>query len=413
MFAQNLSSGTHADQATGVMGACYEIGLSGIWCQWMWLFTTPLYRIVSPVFRRLRLVTTADFFELRYERSLAILYSWSALYVTMVSVAMIIKAVATTVQAISGFSSISIMCVVSAAFLSFASAGGLVAAATTDFVQSVFIAFLSFVALPFGFHMVGGIKGLSARLPPQMFTLVGPHEMTWFTVGTLIVVGAVGVVAQPGMMTENASAKTEMNSRIGSTYGNFFKRACTIGWALTGLLGVALSPGLNTAHREQILGIVTVRLLPHGFASLMIAAILATVMRIATLAIAFGGLALAILLPSGVAGMVRFVTALPFLGVPIWIGIFWRGENRYGAWVSAVGSALIHCGCGAMGLHFTVCSLLSLVFGIARIIVVSLLTTPEPAESLEKIIATLRVPVGDETERGLVPVNALAGQTVL
>jgi len=31
MLAQSLGSGTHADQATGVMGACYSIGLSGIW----------------------------------------------------------------------------------------------------------------------------------------------------------------------------------------------------------------------------------------------------------------------------------------------------------------------------------------------------------------------------------------------
>src|ERR1700730_609332 len=229
MLGQTLSSGTHADQATGVMGACYEIGLAGIWYQWMWLFTTPLYWIIAPVFRRLRLVTTADFFELRYGRSLATLYSLFALYLTMISIAMIIKASATTVQAISGFSEGTIMSIVSAAFLSFAFAGGLVAAATTDFVQSIFIAFLSFAALPFGFHIVGGIKGLGARIPPQMHSLASPHEMTWFTVCMLIVVGSVGSVAQPGTMTQSASANTEMNSRIGNTYGNFFKRVCTIG----------------------------------------------------------------------------------------------------------------------------------------------------------------------------------------
>jgi Na+/proline symporter len=437
MFAQNLSSGTHADQAAGVMGACYEIGLAGIWYQWMWLLTTPLYWILSPVFRRLRLVTTADFFELRYGRPLAILYSWFALYLTMISIAMIIKAAATTVQAISGFSAVSIMCIVSAAFLSFAFAGGLVAAATTDFVQTLFIAFMSFAAIPFGLRMAGGIKGLSAKLPPQMFTLVGAHEMTWFTVCMLIVVGFVGVVAQPGMMTENASAKTEMNARIGGTYGNFFKRLCTIGWALTGLLGAALYPGLSTVHREEILGIVTVRLLPQGCAGLMIAAILATVMstcssfavsgsalvarnlyihkerrsddkfalglgRVATAVIALGGLALAILMPSVVAGMVRFVTATPFLGVPIWGGIFWRRANRYGAWVSAVGSAIVYYGCGWLGWHFTVCSLVSLIFGIASIILVSLVTPPEPAEVVERLFVSLHRPVDVKKKDSLV-----------
>jgi len=434
MLGQTLSSGTHADQATGVMGACYEIGLAGIWYQWMWLFTTPLYWVTAPVFRRLRLVTTADFFELRYGRPLATLYGLFALYLTMISIAMIIKASATTVQAISGFSEGTIMSVVSAAFLSFAFTGGLVAAATTDFVQSIFIAFLSFAALPFGFHTVGGIKELGARIPSQMHSLASPHEMTWFTVCMLIVVGSVGSVAQPGTMTQSASANTEMNSRIGSTYGNFVKRVCTIGWAVTGLLGAALYPGLGTDHREEILGIITVRLLPQGFAGLMIAAILASVMsscsglvvsgaalvarnvyipkgyrgddrfelklgRIGTAAIALGALALAVFMPSVVAGMIRFVTATPFLGVPIWIGICWRRANRYGAWVSALGSALVYYGCSALGWHFSICSLVSLVFGVASIIVVSLITPAEPSESLEKIFVALHSPVGRNTEK--------------
>jgi Na+/proline symporter len=120
--------------------------------------------------------------------------------------------------------------------------------------------------------------------------------------------------------------------------------------------------------------------------------------RIATVAIASGGLGLAIFLPSVVAGMIRFVTATPFLGVPIWIGIFWRRANRYGAWVSAVGSALVYYGCGALGWYFTMCSLVSLMFGIVSIIVVSLMTPPEPAESLEKIFVGLHIPVGYETE---------------
>jgi Na+/proline symporter len=433
MLAQSLGSGTHADQATGVMGACYSIGLSGIWYQWMWLVATPLYWIIAPVFRRLRVITAADFFERRYGRPLATLYSLFALYLTMISIAMIIKAAATTVHSISGFSEVLIMGTVSAAFLSFAFAGGLVAAATTDFVQSLFIAFLSFAALPFGFHLVGGIKGLGSKLPANMFSLTGQHEMTWFTVCMLVVAGSVGIVAQPGIMTASSSAKTEMNARIGNTYGNFFKRICTIGWALTGLLGAALYPGLNSIRREEILGIVTVRLLPRGFAGLMIAAILATVMstcaafvvsgaalvvrnllpsqrhvdddelslrygRLATIGIALGGLSLAIFLPSVVAGMIRYVTATPFFGVPIWVGIFWRRANRYGAWVSALGSALIYYGCSAFGWRFTICSLVSLLFGVASIVVVSLLTPPESEESLDKIFLDLHSPVAQEAQ---------------
>ena len=120
--------------------------------------------------------------------------------------------------------------------------------------------------------------------------------------------------------------------------------------------------------------------------------------RIATVVIALGSLALAVFLPSVVAGMIQFVTATPFLAVPIWIGISWRRANRYGAWVSAVGSAVVYYGCGALGWHFSICSLVSLIFGVGSIIAVSVMTPPEPSESLEKIFVTLHTPVGREAE---------------
>src|SRR5437868_5849321 len=58
MVAQALGTGTHSDQAVGVAGAAYTSGLSGIWYQWMWLFTTPFYWLLAPLFRRLRVLTT-------------------------------------------------------------------------------------------------------------------------------------------------------------------------------------------------------------------------------------------------------------------------------------------------------------------------------------------------------------------
>src|ERR1700749_4884769 len=75
MLAQSLGTGTHSDQAVGVAGAAYTSGLSGIWYQWIWLFTTPFYWLLAPIFRRLRVVTIAEFFELRYGRGYSIVYA--------------------------------------------------------------------------------------------------------------------------------------------------------------------------------------------------------------------------------------------------------------------------------------------------------------------------------------------------
>ena len=45
--------GTHTDQPVTVAGACSEIGLAGIWYQWLYLFATPFYWLLAPIYRRL------------------------------------------------------------------------------------------------------------------------------------------------------------------------------------------------------------------------------------------------------------------------------------------------------------------------------------------------------------------------
>ena len=64
--AHAFGSGTQTDHPVAVSGACYELGLAGIWYQWLWLFATPFYWMISPWMRRLRVLTLGDFFEERY-----------------------------------------------------------------------------------------------------------------------------------------------------------------------------------------------------------------------------------------------------------------------------------------------------------------------------------------------------------
>ncbi|MCD6308055.1 MAG: sodium:solute symporter family protein, partial [Candidatus Latescibacteria bacterium] len=70
----NFGTGTHSDQAVGVISKCYAVGLAGIWYQWLWLMVTPFYWIIGPLLRRLRVVTMADYFRSRYNQSVASLY---------------------------------------------------------------------------------------------------------------------------------------------------------------------------------------------------------------------------------------------------------------------------------------------------------------------------------------------------
>ena len=71
MMMHAFGTGTASDQAVVVSSASFKNGLSGIWFQWLWLFCTPFYWLIAPIFRRLRAITTADVYALRFGSSVA------------------------------------------------------------------------------------------------------------------------------------------------------------------------------------------------------------------------------------------------------------------------------------------------------------------------------------------------------
>ena len=434
MVAQSLGTGTHSDQAVGVAGAAYTVGLAGIWYQWMWIFTTPFYWLLAPVFRRLRLVTTADFFEYRYGKFYAIAYAFFSIYLLALWQGIAIKGTTVTASAITGYPELAIGIVAAVIYTSYGVAGGLMAAAVTDFVQGLFVIILSFLIVPFGLSAAGGFAGLHQKLPPGYFRIFSDAggELSAFNVAMLVVSGLIGITAQPHMMAVGGSGKTEINCRVGWTYGNFIKRVCSVGWTLSGMLAAVLYPGLTYSEREQAFGRAVVGLLPAGLLGLMVASLLATVMatcsafmvdgsalfvrnvyrpyvapgrsdthylgvaRCASFLITAVGFAFGVLMPSVVAATVHFVTILPFVGLTFWVGVVWTRANRYGAWTSTIGSAVVFALCRGMGYSTAWSSLWSLAFGLVSIVAVSRVTPPEPEQALARIFVALATPVGEE-----------------
>lgn len=441
MIAQALTTGTRADYAIGVAGASYQIGMAGIWYQWMWIFSTPFFWLLSPIFRRMRYVTTADFFEERFSKSLGFAYSLFALYMFMLWQGTIIKGAATTITAITTLPETWIIWGVTILFVIFGVAGGLVATVTTDFIQGIFILILSFVLIPFGLNAVGGFSGLHQTLAeaPQMFSLIAPKELTLFTIAMLVFSGLVGIVAQPHHMSVAGSGKTEMNCRVGWTYGNFIKRLCTIGWALAGLFAAALvvtgalPKAELDAKRELAFGAMVKLLLPEGLVGLMIAAIIATVIascasfmiagsalftrnlyqrylrkdgddahyltvgRIVSAVITIGSLLIALYIPTVIAATIHFVEMMAFVGVPMWVAIIWRRANSHGAWAGIILGVASFMAAGSL-LHWEKGPqlLVSLSISFAATILVSLFTPPTPEERLRRFYGLLHTPVGEE-----------------
>jgi Na+/proline symporter len=177
-------------------------------------------------------------------------------------------------------------------------------------------------------------------------------------------------------------------------------------------------------------------LLPTGFAGLMLASIMASVMdngavyvvtssalftrnllrlwgqhldgktellvsRIFSLVFAGAGIALAFVFPD-VPAAIRFMWNLvPLIGVAFWLGLWWRRANRYGAWASFVTASLTWMagfyGFGWQGdRYLPLLITFYLVSGLAAGVIVSFLTPPEPAERLDRYYLTINTPVAEE-----------------
>ncbi len=435
MVMNALGAGTHTDQAIAVSGATYSIGLAGIWYQWVYIFATPFYWLLAPIYRRVRYITLGDFFEERFGSKLGAAYSAMGLLYFTLETGLILKGTGTAIDAISGgqIPEEIVVILLTVFFLVYSVLGGLVSALIVNLVQGSFIVILSFLVIPFALSAGGGFSAIKAKLPEHMLHFVAPHEVTGFFIVMVVLNALVGVVVLPHHMGVGGAGKSEVNCRSGFTYGNIVKRFATLGWAYIGVLTAALFPGLAESNRESAFGVAVTNLLPDGLVGLMIAAMAAMVLaashnymvggsalftrnfyrkylrpgssdadelkvaRVASLAVVVGGVALAMTLSSVVQGIIYVWQFTAFFGIAFWVGIMWRRANRYGVWaclVTTVGISLLAQTVFHWPLEYQIAAYLPAGFLI--LVAVSALTPREPAEKLERFYLLLHTPVGEE-----------------
>lgn len=330
----NFGNMVSADQAAGVTREIYRQGLSGVWFQNLVLFITPFYWFSSVLQRRARYVAPGDIYEHRFEsKFLSGLFAFylliSAIYGSSLGYlitgktmqAVMIKPASeyTTLEQhqVDGFKELSALREkskyakldsVSAKLMSlleeqekrgeikasisylnlttfyllyggvtaaYVMLGGLFAAAFTDVLQGLMILFLSIILIPIGLIKLGGFAGLHAHVPDTMFQLFGTgvgSEYTWYLVAAMVLTNLIGLA--PRSFTIGGAAKDDRSARIGMVSGAFAKRFIMIGWALTGLIAIALYQG-KLSDATFIWGTMTQDLLGVGFIGLMIASVLA------------------------------------------------------------------------------------------------------------------------------------------
>ena len=440
MIMHSFGTGTHTDQAVTVAGAAYKLGMSGIWYQWLYLFATPFYWLIAPIWRRLRYITVADFFEDRFSKSLGYFYAIYGLSYFALQIGLMLLGTGKTASAMTGgaISAELAIAVMTVLFLSYGLMGGLPAAIVTDFIQGIFIIVLSFLLVPYVIEGVGGFTSLHQQVPAEMFSLVAPADppagydrITEYFILMVVINALVGIVAQPHHMEVGGAGKSELEGRVGWTFGNMIKRLCTVAWALVGVACIALYPDLDDP--EHAFGLASRDLLPVGLVGVMLASMIAAVMstcdsfmvdgaalfvgnfykryfkpdesdshyltvgRIVALVIVAGGLLVADQFTS-VVEIVRFSWSfVAFFGIAFWGGILWRRCNSQGAWAGIlVSGGLWYVSNSKWGWELPDQYLLYIIGGFVAMIVVSLLTPKPDQDRLDRFYTVLHTPVGQE-----------------
>jgi len=253
-----FGQGTSADTAVGVSTTTFSNGAAGIWSSLIYLFSTPLYWLVMPWMRRLRLLTLGDFFEERYgSKALAGVYAVIGSIGMMAILSVGFTAVTKTVSALTPkelheftieekaeydqaieldmlstsnyrslkpeqkqrltelnlinpqktFSQINqniLMWFIVFIVMAYAITGGLEAAFLTDTIQGIFIIILSIILIPFALLKINSIYNgdglfdafhiIHQQLPESAFEIFGSPSAIDFTWYYILALAVMGTL---------------------------------------------------------------------------------------------------------------------------------------------------------------------------------------------------------------------------
>ncbi len=402
-----FGAGTGSSDPVNTGRTTFTSGMSGMWSVMAWLFVTPFYWIAGVWYRRMRHLTLGDWFVERYEsRALGAAYALFGILFFMVYGSMMFSAIGMVAAPLVGTDSFAfhgqtygieylLVPIIGLVVLVYGITGGLRAAYFTDLLQGLCIILLSILLIPFGLQklveqfgnpetdgLMAGFRIMHEQLPASYFTITGSSMASEFPLERIVVVviiSLVGVVVQPQFIaTGGGSARTEMNARVGLVTGNFLKRLCTVGWALTALIALALfadSPEL-LQDPQKTWGVASRELLGPGLTGLMLACLLAALMssvdaymiigsalvvrnlyapyvnanasereyiflgRVTGSLVILGAVAFS-LAKMDIFAQLKLTWVFPVLfAAPFWVGMYWRRATTTAAWCSVTFCAL-------------------------------------------------------------------------
>jgi len=462
MIAQSFGTGTHAEMPVSLAGAVYSMGVSGMWYQWKNLFVTPFYWLLAPLFRRFRRATMSEVVEDRYGRWMAAFYTAYSISSLSIDVGSMLKGAAKVIdQATGGAMPLNgVLVGMAAIFIIYSFVGGIMASAWSDVMQGMMIIVLSFIVIPLGWSLAGGMAGMKETLGVAKFSLIAPNGIGPWFIFVLTLNGLIGIVAQPHLIAAVGTGEDEYTCRVGQFYGTLIKRICTVGWAVVGLLTATLIArgtfGIKSlSDPEEAFGFACRHLLFPGGIGLLIACFLAANMAgcsafmVDAGAIVTNGLYRKYIAPrrsdyhylwvGRISGLLVTLVAVvyavffiervlysflltetmsAFVGVSILGGIIWPRANRWGAIASIVAAVLADL-LQYQHLHQRLDYWdpnvfgASLIIGVIALVVVSLVTPSEPVSASREFREKLQRPSAGDDDSNVESDAARTGEQLL
>lgn len=363
----------------GGAGLAYSIGIAGS----LWNFSAvPAWILlgftIAVAFRRLSLYTVPEFLGRRYGPGARTLASITQLVSGTIFIGVQVLVSTLTLSALLGLPKAATAVAVTAGFVLYTFAGGLLAVVWTDMVCYAVLMTAVLVGLPLALGSVGGLQSLRASLPAESFDFgrLGVMEpLAW------VALCFFSYATDQAYLQRVFAAKDPSVARFAYVFtgANYLVFGGAV--ALLGMSASVLLPGL--ANQDEALPALIQHIFPPGLRSFFLAAVLATtlstassylsagsslfakdlferfarepseerllrVSRLSTIGIAAAALGLALTAPRIVDAVVLSTLvyhAATF--VPIVAGLYWKRASRAAGFWSILAGAL-----GGVASHF-------------------------------------------------------------
>lgn len=441
---------TSAGSASAFTMLVYTDGLLGNWWWWIpWLIWMPLVAVIwSKFWRRLKIVSTAEFVEVRYGgkaasifRSVAAVYfsfGWAVLLMGYVS-----GWLSYSIGPILGWRPIHVILFAAGLTVVYTMLGGLLGAVYSEVFQFLLFVAANVIFIPVVFHHLGGVGHAYAEatrnFSSSFFQATPPGgEFTWPTIFALAVQGlffAASPTAGEGMTAQKfMAARNEFHAQVGQLFNAILSLVFrVIPFLFLGIAAAALYPH-GAMDGERVWGQMVARYAFPGLTGLLVAGELASyqsaistemnwgasylindlykrhvkvnaserhyvwVSRLATLLLLGCALLLGYYLVHGMMAWFLFINnvMISFILPLAWLRFFWWRLNIWGEMAALIVglplSFIIWFPLGFSHQPFWHGFLLIFALGWIVIVTVTLLTPPEKREVLENFYRLCRPP---------------------